>query len=41
MVLILSFWSFVCSDLEVDFQSEENASMVHAALAVDKEVMLV
>ncbi|XXG90046.1 hypothetical protein AAC387_Pa12g1906 [Persea americana] len=32
-----SQWEFSC-DLEVDFQSEENASMVHAALAVDKEL---
>ncbi|KAJ8616370.1 hypothetical protein MRB53_035742 [Persea americana] len=32
-----SEWEFSC-DLEVDFQSEENASMVHAALAVDKEL---
>jgi len=27
-----------CSDLEVDFGSQENASLVYAALAVDKEV---
>jgi hypothetical protein len=26
--------------LEVDYESEENASMVYAALAVDKEVIL-
>lgn len=29
-----------CSDLEVDYESEESASIVYAALAVDKEVML-
>ncbi|KAJ8751975.1 hypothetical protein K2173_000721 [Erythroxylum novogranatense] len=32
-----SRWDFTC-DLEVDFGSEENASIVHAALAVDKEL---
>lgn len=37
--LILS-WNIICSDLEVDYESEENASMVYAALAVDKEVIL-
>nr|POE97149.1 hypothetical protein CFP56_20002 [Quercus suber] len=30
-------WEFNC-DLEVDYESEENASMVYAALAVDKEL---
>ncbi|RDX78197.1 hypothetical protein CR513_41555, partial [Mucuna pruriens] len=30
--------SYVDSDLEVDFGSEENASIVYAALAVDKEL---
>ncbi|XP_059434593.1 uncharacterized protein LOC132167601 [Corylus avellana] len=30
-------WEFSC-DLEVDYESEENASMVYAALAVDKEL---
>ncbi|KAL0321561.1 UNVERIFIED_CONTAM: putative aminoacrylate hydrolase RutD [Sesamum calycinum] len=30
-------WEFSC-DLEVDYQSEEIARMVHAALAVDKEL---
>ncbi|GLT63668.1 hypothetical protein SLA2020_362140 [Shorea laevis] len=30
-------WEFSC-DFEVDFDSEENASMVYAALAVDKEL---
>ncbi|GKV25584.1 hypothetical protein SLEP1_g34997 [Rubroshorea leprosula] len=30
-------WEFSC-DFEVDFESEENASMVYAALAVDKEL---
>ncbi|XP_031392727.1 uncharacterized protein LOC116204671 [Punica granatum] len=30
-------WDFSC-DLVVDFQSEEKASMVHRALAVDKEL---
>ncbi|KAJ9187023.1 hypothetical protein P3X46_002522 [Hevea brasiliensis] len=30
-------WDFSC-DLEVDFESEENAAIVHAALAVDKEL---
>ncbi|XP_077229836.1 uncharacterized protein LOC143862651 [Tasmannia lanceolata] len=30
-------WEFSC-DLEVDYKSEENASMVYAALAVDKEL---
>ncbi|PON72042.1 CTAG/Pcc1 family [Parasponia andersonii] len=30
-------WEFSC-DLEVDYESEENASIVHAALAVDKEL---
>lgn len=37
--LILS-WNIICSDLEVDYESEENASMVYAALVVDKEVIL-
>ncbi|TKY58209.1 EKC/KEOPS complex, subunit Pcc1 [Spatholobus suberectus] len=32
-----SQWEFSC-DLEVDFGSEENASIVYAALAVDKEL---
>ncbi|KAI4307094.1 hypothetical protein L6164_030318 [Bauhinia variegata] len=32
-----SQWEFSC-DLEVDYDSEENASMVYAALAVDKEL---
>ncbi|KAF5450431.1 hypothetical protein F2P56_030785 [Juglans regia] len=32
-----SQWEFSC-DLEVDYESEENASMVYAALAVDKEL---
>ncbi|XP_022734151.1 uncharacterized protein LOC111287726 isoform X3 [Durio zibethinus] len=30
-------WKFSC-DLEVDFESEENASIVYAALVVDKEL---
>ncbi|XP_050235969.1 uncharacterized protein LOC126686004 [Mercurialis annua] len=30
-------WDFSC-DLEVNFGSEENASIVHTALAVDKEL---
>ncbi|KAK8599899.1 hypothetical protein V6N13_060294 [Hibiscus sabdariffa] len=30
-------WEFSC-DLEVDFESEENASIVYAALGVDKEL---
>ncbi|KAG6753650.1 hypothetical protein POTOM_041640 [Populus tomentosa] len=30
-------WDFSC-DFEVDFGSEENASIVYAALAVDKEL---
>ncbi|KAJ4850792.1 hypothetical protein Tsubulata_009781 [Turnera subulata] len=30
-------WEFSC-DLEVDFGSEENASVVYAALSVDKEL---
>lgn len=38
-MLILN-WKIICSDLEVDYESEENASMVYAALAVDKEVIL-
>ncbi|KAH7538246.1 hypothetical protein FEM48_Zijuj03G0178900 [Ziziphus jujuba var. spinosa] len=32
--------SLVSNDLEVDYGSEEIASMVYAALAVDKEVVL-
>ncbi|XP_038683921.1 uncharacterized protein LOC119984167 isoform X2 [Tripterygium wilfordii] len=32
-----SQWEFSC-DFEVDFQSQENASIVYAALAVDKEL---
>ncbi|XP_031264989.1 uncharacterized protein LOC116123339 [Pistacia vera] len=32
-----SKWEFSC-DFEVDYESEENASMVFAALAVDKEL---
>ncbi|XP_010263199.1 PREDICTED: uncharacterized protein LOC104601538 isoform X1 [Nelumbo nucifera] len=34
---LASQWEFSC-DLEVDYESEENASMVYAALAVDKEL---
>ncbi|CAN6709349.1 hypothetical protein FF1_002175 [Malus domestica] len=30
-------WEFSC-DLEVDFESEESASIVYATLAVDKEL---
>ncbi|KAL5539343.1 hypothetical protein UlMin_024324 [Ulmus minor] len=30
-------WEFTC-DLEVDYESEEHASIVYAALAVDKEL---
>ncbi|KAK7377301.1 hypothetical protein VNO80_02724 [Phaseolus coccineus] len=30
-------WEFSC-DMEMDFGSEENASIVYAALAVDKEL---
>ncbi|XP_058724698.1 uncharacterized protein LOC131596139 [Vicia villosa] len=33
----LSQWDFT-SDLEVDFGSEENASIVYATIAVDKEL---
>ncbi|KAL5803488.1 hypothetical protein ACOSQ4_031793 [Xanthoceras sorbifolium] len=33
----VSPWDFSC-DLEVDFESDENASIVYAALAVDKEL---
>ncbi|WRX18378.1 CTAG/Pcc1 family - like 1 [Theobroma cacao] len=32
------FFSLICSDLEVDLESEENASIVYAALVVDKEL---
>lgn len=35
-----SKWSIVCSDLEVDYGSEDIASMIYAALAVDKEVII-
>lgn len=35
----LSF-SFLGSDFEVDYESEENAQVVYSALAVDKEVLL-
>ncbi|KAK2651775.1 hypothetical protein Ddye_011631 [Dipteronia dyeriana] len=31
-------FDFICSDLEVDFGSDENASIVYAALAIDKEL---
>ncbi|KAJ4958971.1 hypothetical protein NE237_026082 [Protea cynaroides] len=34
---ILPQWAFSC-DLEVDYESEKHASMVYAALAVDKEL---
>lgn len=30
-------WEFIC-DFEVDYESNENASIVYAALAVDKEL---
>ncbi|KAJ4726680.1 EKC/KEOPS complex, subunit Pcc1 [Melia azedarach] len=33
----VSQWEFSC-DLEVDYESEENASIVYAALVVDKEL---
>ncbi|XP_019415296.1 PREDICTED: uncharacterized protein LOC109326870 [Lupinus angustifolius] len=32
-----SQWQFTC-DLEVDFGSEENASIIYATLAIDKEL---
>ncbi|XP_044499708.1 uncharacterized protein LOC123221087 [Mangifera indica] len=32
-----SKWEFSC-DFEIDYESEENASMIFAALAVDKEL---
>ncbi|KAK1286289.1 hypothetical protein QJS10_CPB20g01851 [Acorus calamus] len=35
--LALSEWEFSC-DLEVDYGSEEHASIAYAALAVDKEL---
>jgi hypothetical protein len=38
--MLITIWNIICSDLEVDYESEENASMVYAALAVDKEVIL-
>nr|KYP72384.1 hypothetical protein KK1_004972 [Cajanus cajan] len=31
-------WNDNCSDMEIDFGSEENASIVFSALAVDKEL---
>ncbi|WCJ28948.1 hypothetical protein M5689_010615 [Euphorbia peplus] len=34
---VQNLWDFSC-DLEVDFESERNASIVHAALVVDKEL---
>lgn len=37
--IVILDWNFVCSDLEVDYESEESASIVYAALAVDKEVI--
>lgn len=48
VILALSFerersmkvWNLLCSDLEVDYQSDENALIVYAALAVDKEVII-
>ncbi|KAK9199536.1 hypothetical protein WN944_014727 [Citrus x changshan-huyou] len=33
------FCCFPYSDFEVDYESNENASIVYAALAVDKEIM--
>ncbi|MFS7949434.1 putative CTAG/Pcc1 family protein [Helianthus anomalus] len=33
----VSQWEFSC-DLEVDYKSEENASIVYSALAIDKEL---
>lgn len=36
----MKVWNLLCSDLEVDYQSDENASIVYAALAVDKEVII-
>ncbi|PSS04467.1 EKC/KEOPS complex subunit like [Actinidia chinensis var. chinensis] len=32
-----SHWDFTC-DFEVDYESDENAQIVYAALAVDKEL---
>ncbi|GAB2238914.1 hypothetical protein Droror1_Dr00024827 [Drosera rotundifolia] len=34
---VQSKWQFSC-DLEVDYESDEKASIVHSALAVDKEL---
>ncbi|KAH9780143.1 hypothetical protein WN944_014729 [Citrus x changshan-huyou] len=31
-------WFFPCNDFEVDYESNENASIVYAALAIDKEL---
>lgn len=36
----IKIWNGNYSDLEVDFGHEENASIVYAALAVDKEVIV-
>lgn len=33
-------WFTLCSDFEVDYESEKKASIVYNALAVDKEVLL-
>ncbi|XP_039124166.1 uncharacterized protein LOC120260691 isoform X1 [Dioscorea cayenensis subsp. rotundata] len=33
-----SGWDFSCSDFEVDYGSEEHATIVHEALAVDQEL---
>ncbi|KAF4380375.1 hypothetical protein F8388_024668 [Cannabis sativa] len=37
MAIAPNAWEFIC-DLEVDFGSEENASIVYATIAVDKEL---
>ncbi|KAK7384811.1 hypothetical protein VNO78_30514 [Psophocarpus tetragonolobus] len=37
MAATQSQWEFIC-DMEIDFGSEKNASIVYAALAVDKEL---
>ncbi|XVF53378.1 hypothetical protein PTKIN_Ptkin05aG0094700 [Pterospermum kingtungense] len=38
MLWLLGSICSMCSELEVDFESDENASLVYAALAVDKEL---
>lgn len=39
-IAFIKTWFALCSDFEVDYESEKKASIVYKALVVDKEVLL-